>query len=110
MTTQAKSPPPDLPSLLLDARIVYLGMPLVSAVTELIIAELLYLQVITYAHQPPHHQSFCLAPIATSSQCHTLHLGGFAWFLNAICSIRTASSRSTCTSTAPAPLVLMANR
>jgi ATP-dependent Clp protease protease subunit len=41
---RAKSPPPDLPSLLLDARIVYLGMPLVSAVTELIIAELLYLQ------------------------------------------------------------------
>ena len=41
---QAKSPPPDLPSLMLDARIVYLGMPLVSAVTELIIAELLYLQ------------------------------------------------------------------
>lgn len=42
---QAKSPPPDLPSLMLDSRIVYLGMPLVSAVTELIIAELLYLQV-----------------------------------------------------------------
>jgi ATP-dependent Clp protease protease subunit len=41
---KAKSPPPDLPSLMLDARIVYLGMPLVSAVTELIIAELLYLQ------------------------------------------------------------------
>ena len=29
---------------MLDARIVYLGMPLVSAVTELIVAELLYLQ------------------------------------------------------------------
>lgn len=39
-----RTPPPDLPSLLLDARIVYLGMPLVPAVTELIIAELLYLQ------------------------------------------------------------------
>ncbi len=37
-------PPPDLPSLLLKERIVYLGMPLVPAVTELIIAELLYLQ------------------------------------------------------------------
>lgn len=36
-------PPPDLPSLLLHNRIVYLGMPLVPAVTELIIAELLYL-------------------------------------------------------------------
>lgn len=39
-----RTPPPDLPSLLLSERIVYLGMPLVSAVTELIIAELLYLQ------------------------------------------------------------------
>ena len=39
-----RTPPPDLPSLILDARIVYLGMPLVPAVTELIIAELLYLQ------------------------------------------------------------------
>lgn len=39
-----QTPPPDLPSLLLDSRIVYLGMPLVPAVTELIIAELLYLQ------------------------------------------------------------------
>jgi len=39
-----KTPPPDLPSLILDARIVYLGMPLVPAVTELVIAELLYLQ------------------------------------------------------------------
>jgi len=38
-----RTPPPDLPSLLLKERIVYLGMPL-TAVTELIIAELLYLQ------------------------------------------------------------------
>ena len=36
-------PPPDLASLLLHNRIVYLGMPMVSAVTELIVAELLYL-------------------------------------------------------------------
>mmetsp|Transcript_8497 Transcript_8497/g.17605 ORF Transcript_8497/g.17605 Transcript_8497/m.17605 type:complete len:266 (+) Transcript_8497:171-968(+) len=36
-------PPPDLPSLLLHNRIVYIGMPLVPAVTELIIAELLFL-------------------------------------------------------------------
>jgi ATP-dependent Clp protease, protease subunit len=40
----SRTPPPDLPSLLLKERIVYLGMPLVPAVTELIIAELLYLQ------------------------------------------------------------------
>ncbi|XP_065853474.1 ATP-dependent Clp protease proteolytic subunit-related protein 3, chloroplastic [Euphorbia lathyris] len=39
-----KKPPPDLPSLLLHGRIVYIGMPLVPAVTELIVAELMYLQ------------------------------------------------------------------
>lgn len=39
-----RSPPPDLPSLLLKERIVYIGMPLVAAVTELVMAELLYLQ------------------------------------------------------------------
>jgi len=42
--TAYRTPPPDLPSLLLKERIVYLGMPLVPAVTELIIAELLFLQ------------------------------------------------------------------
>mmetsp|Transcript_37326 Transcript_37326/g.71551 ORF Transcript_37326/g.71551 Transcript_37326/m.71551 type:complete len:258 (+) Transcript_37326:75-848(+) len=36
--------PPDLPSFLFKERIVYLGMSLVPAVTELILAELLYLQ------------------------------------------------------------------
>ncbi|KAK9291378.1 hypothetical protein L1049_019324 [Liquidambar formosana] len=35
---------PDLPSLLLHGRIVYIGMPLVPAVTELVVAELMYLQ------------------------------------------------------------------
>ena len=39
-----RTPPPDLPSLLLKERIVYLGLPLVAEVTKLIIAELLYLQ------------------------------------------------------------------
>ncbi|KAI5658739.1 hypothetical protein M9H77_27532 [Catharanthus roseus] len=39
-----RRPPPDLPSLLLHGRIVYIGMPLVPAVTELVIAELMYLQ------------------------------------------------------------------
>eukprot|EP00850_Spirogloea_muscicola_P009369 SM000052S17761 [mRNA] locus=s52:574606:576949:- [translate_table: standard] len=39
-----RRPPPDLPSLLLNSRIVYIGMPLVPAVTELVIAEILYLQ------------------------------------------------------------------
>jgi ATP-dependent Clp protease protease subunit len=36
-------PPPDLPSLLLNERIVYLGTPINDLVAELIIAELLYL-------------------------------------------------------------------
>jgi ATP-dependent Clp protease protease subunit len=36
--------PPDLQSLLLKERIVYIGMPLIAAVTELVVAELLYLQ------------------------------------------------------------------
>ncbi|ABX09292.1 ATP-dependent Clp protease proteolytic subunit [Prochlorococcus marinus] len=49
-----KTPPPDLPSLLLKERIVYLGLPLFSDddakrqlgmdVTELIVAQLLYLE------------------------------------------------------------------
>jgi ATP-dependent Clp protease, protease subunit len=49
-----RTPPPDLPSLLLKERIVYLGLPLISSddfkrqigvdVTKLIIAQLLYLQ------------------------------------------------------------------
>jgi ATP-dependent Clp protease protease subunit len=36
-------PPPDLPSLLLHERIVYVGMPLVPSVTELVVAQLLFL-------------------------------------------------------------------
>ncbi len=39
-----RKPPPDLSSLLLKERIVYLGMPLAPQVAQLIIAELLYLQ------------------------------------------------------------------
>jgi len=35
--------PPDLPSLLLDSRIVYIGMALVAEVTELVVSELLWL-------------------------------------------------------------------
>jgi ATP-dependent Clp protease protease subunit len=36
-------PPPDLPSLLLANRIIYIGMPIVPSVTELVLAQLLYL-------------------------------------------------------------------
>lgn len=46
MAVDTKAPgqaPPDLPSLLLDGRICYIGMPLVPAVTELVISELLWL-------------------------------------------------------------------
>eukprot|EP00210_Caulerpa_lentillifera_P003629 g3464.t1 len=39
----ADKAPPDLPSLILDGRIVYIGMPLVPSVTELVICELLWL-------------------------------------------------------------------
>jgi ATP-dependent Clp protease, protease subunit len=40
----ANQSPPDLPSFIFKERIVYLGMTLVPSVTELILAELLYLQ------------------------------------------------------------------
>ncbi|MEI6429695.1 MAG: ATP-dependent Clp protease proteolytic subunit [Pseudanabaena sp. ELA607] len=50
----SRTPPPDLPSLLLKERIIYFGLPLVSPdeykqqlgvdVTELLVAQLLYLQ------------------------------------------------------------------
>lgn len=43
--------PPDLPSQVLDARILYIGMPLVPAVTELVISELLWLNF----HNPEKH-------------------------------------------------------
>ncbi|KAF6135409.1 hypothetical protein GIB67_027283 [Kingdonia uniflora] len=39
-----EQPPPDLASYLYKNRIVYLGMPLVPSVTELMLAEFLYLQ------------------------------------------------------------------
>jgi hypothetical protein len=48
-----RSPPPDLPSLLLDSRIVFIGMPLVASVTELIVSELLWLQY--YDPKKPIH-------------------------------------------------------
>ncbi|KQK04587.1 ATP-dependent Clp protease proteolytic subunit-related protein 1, chloroplastic [Brachypodium distachyon] len=38
-----RSSAPDLPSLLLDSRIIFLGMPIVPAVTELIAAQFLWL-------------------------------------------------------------------
>ncbi|KAH0917554.1 hypothetical protein HID58_025214 [Brassica napus] len=39
-----RTPPPDLPYMLLDGRIVYIGMFLVLVVTEMVVAELMYLQ------------------------------------------------------------------
>lgn len=38
-----RTAPPDLPSLLLDARICYLGMPIVPSVTELLVAQFMWL-------------------------------------------------------------------
>ncbi|KAL1544318.1 ATP-dependent Clp protease proteolytic subunit-related protein 1, chloroplastic [Salvia divinorum] len=38
-----RTAPPDLPSLLLDARIIYLGMPIVPAVTELLVTQFMWL-------------------------------------------------------------------
>lgn len=42
-SARPRTAPPDLPSLLLDARIVYLGMPIVEAVTELLLAQFMWL-------------------------------------------------------------------
>lgn len=44
-------PPPDLPSLLLHNRIVYVGTGLVPQVAELIVAQLLYIQA-RFDHSP----------------------------------------------------------
>lgn len=41
-----RSPPPNLASLLLDGRIVYIGLPLVPIVTELVVAQLMYLHYV----------------------------------------------------------------
>ena len=43
MGDAAREPPPDLSSFLLQNRIVYLGMPLQQQVTELLLAQLMYL-------------------------------------------------------------------
>lgn len=45
-------PPPDLPSLLLHNRIVYVGTGLVPQVAELIVAQLLYMQARSPACRP----------------------------------------------------------
>lgn len=40
---QRVGPPPDLPSMLLNNRIIYMGAPIVPSVTELVVAQLLFL-------------------------------------------------------------------
>ncbi|CAA0825517.1 ATP-dependent Clp protease proteolytic subunit-related protein 3- chloroplastic [Striga hermonthica] len=42
--SEQDNPPPDLESIILADRVIFLGMPLVSAVTELIVAQFMYLQ------------------------------------------------------------------
>ena len=49
-----REPPPDLSSFLMQQRIVYLGLPLQSSVTELLIAEFMYLN----SHVPDKPESF----------------------------------------------------
>ena len=49
-----REPPPDLSSFLMQQRIVYLGLPLQSSVTELLIAEFMYLN----SHEPDKPVSF----------------------------------------------------
>lgn len=74
MAVDTKAPgqaPPDLPSLLLDGRICYIGMPLVPSVTELVISELLWLNyanpekpVYLYINSTGTHRVdlFCFVP------------------------------------------------
>ena len=49
-----REPPPDLSSFLMQQRIVDLGLPLQSSVTELLIAEFMYLN----SHAPDKPVSF----------------------------------------------------
>merc|ERR1719453_35330 len=58
-------PPPDLPSLLLNNRIVYVGLPLVPSVTEVVVAQLLFLnydnpgkEVYMYVNSPGTQGAF----------------------------------------------------
>ena len=79
-----RTPPPDLPSLLLKERIVYLGLPLFSDdnskrqmgidVTELIIAQLLFLEF----DNPEKPIYFYINSTGTSwySGAHHLHWSG----------------------------------
>lgn len=68
-----RTPPPDLPSLLLDSRIVYLGMPVRTA-----------FGTTTSTHIICSHSSFRRCPSLSSASCST-------------CSTRTGTSPSTCT-------------
>eukprot|EP00891_Asterochloris_glomerata_P001819 jgi/Astpho2/1819/Aster-00352 len=51
--------PPDLPSMLLDSRICFIGMPLVPAVTELVVSELLWLGY-NYPEKPVYIYLNCI--------------------------------------------------
>lgn len=65
--------PPDLPSYLFKERIVYLGMSLVPAVTELMLAELLYLQ---YDNpNKPIYMYINSTGVAVRFKCRFLFLG-----------------------------------
>lgn len=81
-------PPPDLPSLLLHNRIIYLGMPLVAAVTELIIAEFLYLQY-EDAEKP------ITLYINSTGRFGCLVCGGLLWCIVCLC-VRVTSACTVC--------------
>ena len=86
--------PPDLPSLLLDARIVYIGMPLVASVTELVISELLWLNynqpekpVYIYLNSIGSQQNMESVGFETEAYAilDTMQVGGVCGVLASVC-------------------------
>lgn len=75
--SRSREPPPDLPSLLLEGRIVYIGMPLVSAVTELVLAQLMYLQYMD-PEQPIYLYINSTGTIRDDGEIVALEYEGFA--------------------------------
>ena len=79
--TAMRTPPPDLPSLLLKERIVYLGLPLFSDddakrqlgmdVTELIIAQLLYLEFESIICQLQDHLQKKILELREEEELHS---------------------------------------
>ncbi|KAJ1699388.1 hypothetical protein LUZ63_007900 [Rhynchospora breviuscula] len=77
-------PPPDLESKLLYARIVYLCLPLVPVVSELIIAELLYLQGMN-PHEPIYLYINSTGTAGDNGEPVALETEGFAVYDTMMC-------------------------